>query len=275
MKSRRTPGLRRMQEWMSLVIQHPRRADVAIRSPGARALFPLRAVAQGTIVKPNERMTPADRLQIYGGGYIARLIEVMAADYTALQHLLGEEGFHELCSAYVLRHPSRHPNLNRFGKQLPAFLARRKVRHRAFATELAQLELHISLCFDAPEFTPFDLASLANVPAAKWDKARLQLNPSVHLLACRHPVNGYYQDFMDGKKPRAPRPTRTWVGIYRKDGRVWRMKLTQPQHAVLTALRSGTPLGQALAKARAGDQVMHWFQGWAADGLFAGVTFGR
>ena len=41
------------------------------------------------------------------------------------------------------------------------------------------------------------------------------------------------------------------------------------------AERDGLPLGKALAKAHAGDPVMDWFQGWAADGLFTGVKFGR
>ena len=276
MAARKKPGLRRLQEWMSLVIQHPRHARIAIRASGPRALFPSREIETGAIVLPNDRMTPADRLHVYGGGYVARLIEVMASDYGALQHLLGEDTFQELCTAYVLKHPSRHPNLNRFGKQLPAFLARRNVKHRAFAVELAKLELHVQLCFDAPEFTPFDLATLQGVPEARWAKARLQLNPSVHLLAFRYPVNGWYQEFMDGKKPnKPPRPGRTWLCVYRKDHRVWRMRLTQPMHAVLSALRDGEPLGTALSRARGDDQVMSWFQSWAADGLFSAVKLRR
>jgi hypothetical protein len=275
MTGTRKPDLRRLQRWMSVVIQHPRHARAAIRSAEARALFPLGEVTRGAIVKPNDRMTPADRLHVYGGGYLTRLIEVLAADYPALQFLFGEDRFQELCAVYSLKHPSRHPNLNRFGKELPAFLARRRVPHRAFAVELARLELYLSLSFDADACAPFDLASLAGVPEARWAKARLQLNPSVHLLAFRHPVNGFYQQFKDGKKPKAPRPARTWLCVFRKDGRVWRMTLTKPMYSVLAALRDGEPLGKALARARGAEGVSGWFQGWAADGLFSGVKLGR
>jgi hypothetical protein len=273
--ARRKPDLRRLQRWMSIVIQHPRHARVAIRSQQARALFPLGEVTSGAIVKPNDRMTPADRLHVYGGGYVARLIEVLAADYGGLQHLLGERAFELLCAAYVLKHPSRHPNLIRFGKELPSFLARRKLPHRAFAVELARLEVALSLSFDAAEFTPFDPAAHAGVPAERWERARLQLNPSVHLLAFRHPVNRWFQQFKDEQKPKVPRPARSWLCVFRKDGRVWRMNLTQPMYSVLSALRDGVPLGRALARARNTEGVGGWFQSWAADGLFSGVKFGR
>jgi len=275
MTAARKPDLRRLQRWMSAVIQHPRHARAAIRSAQARALFPLREVTRGAIVKPNDRMTPADRLHVYGGGYLTRLIEVLVADYPALQYLFGEERFEKLCAAYVLKHPSRHPNLNHFGKEMPAFLARRQVPHRAFATDLARLERDVQLSFDADEFTPFDLASLAAVPESRWARARLQLNPSVHLLAFRHPVNAFYQQFREGKKPKPDRPARTWLCVYRKDGRVWRMGLTKPMYSVLTALRDGAPLGTALARARGAEGVSSWFQSWAADGLFSGVKLGR
>lgn len=271
-----TPRLRALQEWLSQVVQHPRAADAAIRAAAPRSIFPAAAVRAGQVVRPNDRMSPTDRLQVYSGAYLARLVEVMATDYPAVQHLVGERTFGELVAGYVQRHPSRHPNLNRFGREFPAFLRRRRrLRRAAFTAELARLELAVSRSFDAPEFTPLDPHAHAAVPESRWAGARLSLNPSVHLLALRWPTNDYYQAFRDERSPRPPRPGARWLVVYRKADRVWRMNLTRPMHAVLGALGEGAPLGAAVRRVGAEDEVMGWFGSWARDGLFADVRFGR
>ena len=68
-------------------------------------------------------MTAAERLAIYRDGYRARLVECLADDYPAVRHLLGAEAFEAIAHAYVDKHPSRSPNLNAFGRLMPAFLA--------------------------------------------------------------------------------------------------------------------------------------------------------
>jgi hypothetical protein len=266
------PDLGRLQQWMALVMRHPATADVAVRARPARALFPLREVEAGRVVVANERMSVTDRLQVYNGGYLARLRDVLVSDYPALQHLLGEDRFHRLCAAYVDAHPSRHPNLNQLGKQLPAFVRRqRDLPRRAFAAELAQLELGISLAFDAPEFTAVAPARLQQVPPGDWPRARLTCNPSLQLYAFRHPVNAWFIAFKADRAPRPPRPRASHVAVFRKDWRVWRLDLEPAAFAVLASIRRGAPLGRALATARGEAAVGGWFRTWAADGLFTDV----
>ncbi len=276
MSNARAPRLRALQEWMSVVVQHPRTADVAIRSAAAAAHFPPTAVEHGRIVKPNDRMTATDRLQVYNGGYLSRLQEVLETDYPALRHLLGDPAFRALVAAFVVGHPSRHPNLNRFGLPLPAFVARRrKLPHRAFAAEVATLERAVSTAFDAPEFRPLDLQELAAVPPSRWATARFTANPSVQVLTFRFPTNGWYQAFLDEQAPSPPAPAATALCVYRKDQKVWRMKLSPGMHSVLAALLAGRPLGEALGTADGEADVMATFQSWAHDGLFAAVRFRR
>lgn len=268
--------LRPLQEWMAFVMRHPATADVAVRTRHARARFPLHAVLAGEVVKPNERMSVTDRLQVYNGGYLARLREVLASDYGVLQHLLGEARFAELVARYVDRHPSRHPNLNQLGKDMPGFVARqRDLPHHAFAVEVARLERLVSEAFDAPAFTPLAPERLAAVPQAAWGRTSLVCNPSVRLAAFTHPVNAYYIDCKEGRGPRPPRRRRTHVAVFRRDQRVFRLDLEEPAHAVLAALHRGVPLGRALARARAADAVGRWFQTWAADGVFSDLLLPR
>ncbi len=102
-------------------------------------MVPTGSVTRGEIVLPNDRMTPTARLQVYSGGYFTRLKEVLETDYKVLLRAMGDHSFFHLALDYVDRHPSRHPNLNRFGKQLPDFIAtRRDLANRAFLRDLAR-----------------------------------------------------------------------------------------------------------------------------------------
>src|SRR6266576_3535678 len=68
-------------------------------------------------------LQPIQRVGIYHGMYMLRMIEALGVDYGALAHILGEEKFEELVRAYVLRFPSRSYTLNRLGDALPEFIA--------------------------------------------------------------------------------------------------------------------------------------------------------
>lgn len=266
-----TPELRRLQEWLALVVRHPESAAAGIRARVAQGLFPIQDVVVGRVVAPGKRMPVTGCLQVYHTAYRERLCEVLAAEYPALHYLLGKERFRSLCTAYVRRHPSRHPNLNQLGRLLPAFVARqRRLREHAFATDLARLELGISLAFDAPARPVLHPGRLQAVPAETWPRAVLACTPSLQLLALRYPVNEWFDAFAAGQEPGRPRPARTHVAVYRREYRVCRMGLAADAFAVLASIARGVPLGRALARAPQ-DAVGAWSQAWAAGGLFTDV----
>lgn len=270
------PNLRALQRWFAAVTEHPATADVAIASRTAAAIVPVRAVRDRRIVRGNERMAPADQLQVYNGGYLARLVEVLQGDYGAVQHVLGEDGFRALIARFLVAHPSRHPNLNQLGAPLPGFVARqRSLPHRPFLTELATLERAVAEAFDAPEFRAVTQTEMAAVPPERWGTVRLRLNPSVRLFAFRHPVDPFYQAWKEEQPIVVPARAASWLCVYRKDDRVWRQRLAKSAHAVLTALAAGRPLGEAIERAAGSEQVGEWFQGFARDGLFTELLLQR
>lgn len=264
--------LRTLQRWFSIVVEHLATADVAVRSSPARRLVPLRRLREGKVVALHPRMASTDQLQVYNGGYLARLVEVLQSDFGAVQHVLGEHPFRGLVARYLQRHPSRHPNLNQLGKHFPAFVQRqRTLPHRAFLADLARLEEALCQAFDAPEFTPVSLAELQQVAPVAWPKTRLQLNPSVRLIATRHPVGVWYQAWKDGKTTVVPKAETAWTLVFRRDDKVWRQRLQRPAFAVLEAFAAGRSLTAALAKAGDEPKIGEWFQEWARDGLFGGL----
>ena len=266
--------LRQLQRWFAHVVAHPKTADAAMHSRRAKQLVPRRDVA-GNVIADNPRMSAAAMLQVYNGGYLARLVEVLRGDFGCVHDVLGGCAFERLVSRYLEQFPSRHPNLNQLGRHFPMFVARRrKLPQRAFLAELAQLELAVQVAFDADEFTPLEGDMLAGVPQERWDDARFVPNPSLQLFAFRHPVDTFYQAWREGEPGDAPAPQRQFVAVFRKHDRVWRQRLPKASFAVLCALVAGRPLGVALAEATAGEPVGEWFQGYAADGLFTAVDAG-
>ena len=65
---------------------------------------------------------------------------------------------------------------------------------------------------------------------------------------------------------------KSFLAIYRKEFRVWRLNLPRPMFRILEALREGTPLGDAIISQGDHDEdFQRWFREWAADGLFTRV----
>ncbi len=271
------PALGRLQRWMSLVVRHPADAAAAVREEAARALIPAGAVLAGDVVKPCATMAPLQRLDVYNGGYLSRLIEVLETDYGALKYALGDDEWQELAKAYVYAFPSHHPNLNQFGQHLPGFIATRAPAQRQpFLSDLARLLWAMVESFDAPEFAPLDVTTLQSLDQADWARVVLRPNPSLRLLAFAFPVDRYLQDFFDGKAPAAPAPAASFACVYRKDGRVWRTRLPEPIHRILGALAAGETFARALdAGGDHGEDVARWFQEWSADGVFAAAEVVR
>ena len=269
-----TPPLQVVQRWMSLLIQHPVDSDTGAHSDEARALIARGAVVGGEIIRPSQRMTPLQRMDIYNGGYLSRLIEVLESDFDAVKYVLGDDSWLDLASRYVYSHPSQHPNLNRFGRDLPAFLAeRRELENHGFLGDLARLQWAVTESFDSAEFESLDMTELQSLTPEQWQGVVLTANPSVRLLHLEYPVGTFLQEFFDGKAPGVPEPLETDVAVYRVDTQVWRVSVPAPIALILRALLDGQPFARALEAGGEHEQdVGHWFREWSADGLFASAN---
>jgi putative DNA-binding protein len=271
--------LERLQRWMQTVVVHPGTVDEAVSSPQAE--FEVPASRLGDVVLPSETLTPLERIGVYHGMYLLRMRDVLGGDYEALEHFMGEMAFTGLVRGYVEAYPSRSYSLNRLGERLPEYLRNApRVKHRGFCVDLARLELAVEQAFDAPETEALTEAAIAAVPAEAWEKARLRTVDAFRLLAFRYPVNAYLQSVRDEDHDH-PRPRRqdTWVAVYRRDFKVWRLDLSRDAHALLADLAQGVSLGQAVGAAlkRGGrkppdtEDLFRWFRQWASGGVFRSV----
>ncbi|MHC5065287.1 MAG: HvfC/BufC family peptide modification chaperone [Planctomycetota bacterium] len=268
------PDLLSLQRWMSLVIQHPKDASAAVRSKKARSLVPTGQAMRGKVVLPSSRMEPMARLDVYNGGYLSRLVDVLRSDFPGLIHALGDHGFFHLAQDYVEKHPSQHANLIFFAAKFPGFIAKKKdLPNRGFLRDLAQLEWLMSETFHAPASEALDPVSMQNLSSEEWARIVLHCNPSLRLLETRFPVNAYLQGVFDEKEPEIPGRAVSRLAIYRKDYRIWRLGLSRSAYLVLSKLLAGEPFGMAIEHAGSdAGKIGDWFQDWSADGLFCGYT---
>ncbi|MCG6964869.1 MAG: DNA-binding domain-containing protein, partial [Acidobacteria bacterium] len=85
------PGIERLQRWMQAVIVSPGDIDDAIRSPEATSEIPAERLEE--VVKPSHSMTSAERVEVYHGMYLLRMVEALEYDYPTVKHYLGEDSF--------------------------------------------------------------------------------------------------------------------------------------------------------------------------------------
>src|SRR5260370_32307974 len=69
-------------------------------------------------IKPNDRLTSFERLEIYNRQYWFRLLSSMAEDFPGLRAVLGGQRFESMCKAYLTECPSRSFTLRNLGAHL-------------------------------------------------------------------------------------------------------------------------------------------------------------
>lgn len=262
---------------MQEVISHPGSVDEAVLVPSARAELDPEQI--GSVILPSKTLTSVERVGVYQGMYLLRMIEALEGDYSAVAHFLEEEGFADLVTRFVELHPSRSYTFNRLGDGLPEFVRdSRGIRRRGFVSDLARLERAVTEVFDAPESPAWPAEEVARMPEAAWASAVLRPIAAFRVLAFAYPVNAYLQSVKedDHDHPEARR-AESWVAVYRKNYEVWRLDLGKPAYRLLSALSKGRPFGKAVAEAakglqgNPGDQLFRWLRAWVAEGMFQGI----
>jgi len=230
-----------------------------------------------TVILPSATLPPIQRVGIYHGMYMLRMIEALSVDYGALAYIVGEEAFEELVRAYVLRFPSRSYTLNRLGDALPEFIATAKIRRRIFLRDLASLELAMTQVFDEAEAEPLPGDAISSIAPEQIADARIAPIPALRLVSADYDVNEAFQAWREERNI-TPRRRKTWIAVHRRDYGVFRMPLTREAFTFLGFLIAGEAIGGAITKFHRRfrrlpeqDELFTWFRDWSAAGLFAAI----
>lgn len=266
-----------------------------IRRPLARG-DRMQDVADGTaqrIIKPNDRMSSFDRLEVYNQQYWWRLTEAFADDFPGVRAVVGPKAFDRLAIAYLEACPSRSWNLRNLGSSFAQFLEDHpEAVAKAcapLAHDVAAVEWAATAAFDDPECEPIDPKQLAGADPATL---RLDLQPYLQLLELRHPVDRLLAKLRKRtndtsaasnavghrKARRAPRlasrPLREplYLGVHRVDFSVYYKRLDALAYHLLRAIRAGSTLESACEIALAGTNLPAGEAALAVQRWFATFT---
>jgi len=256
---------------------------------------PMSAVAN-QIIKPNDRLTSFDRLEIYNRQYWFRVLDAFSDDFPGLRAILGDRRFDALAKHYLVDCPSRSFTMRNLGSRLESWLH----KHPRYAPGRLQLALDM-IRLEWAEIETFDSASEPPVTAAALAashpaKLRLRLQPFIRLLDLHYPVDDLLlaikhdastnvasnamQERQKRKKVSAVarlKPTSVYLAIHRLENTVYFRRLDREEFAILSALSEGRTLERAIVSAFRSSKipvperaalVAAWFQHWASLGWF-------
>lgn len=289
---------------MSELLELQRRVAAAIMHPLTRSETMPRKRRDGAsnkaeadaIIKPNDRLSSFDRLEIYNRQYWFRLYSSFEEDFPGLKAIVGGKKFDTLMRRYLTDCPSKSFSLRNLGSQLEAWL----VAHpeyleprRDLAMDMVRLEWAHIETFDsaeAPLLDPDDLASID-------ENSRLHLQPHLRILELRYPVEDLLIELrsengssdassnnasISRKTKRVRRvamlePEQIYLALHRHQNSVYYKRLHAEDYRLLEALLAGQPIGaaidaafesSAIAEDDRGAFLQQAFASWAALGWF-------
>jgi hypothetical protein len=249
---------------------------------------PALAQASSAFITGNERLSPAEQVDIYRRQFWLRHRAVMGDDFPGLAHLLGESGMDAFCRAYLAAHPPASQSYRDMVRDIVRFTERHdgfaSPEMRTLAVDMARYELGLLDIFVGERAPPLDPAKLEGMAEDAWERARIVLQPLLGRLSLSYPVHRLRKTWKGGESapiPDAPAPVH--LVLYRAKDLVTHFEELSPEaFALLEALAVGEPLVPACERVAAdlspeaqealGESVGAWFQQWAALGWIVDVV---
>jgi hypothetical protein len=283
-----TADLRRLQRLMINAMVRPLTEDDRLQERWIDGRATRDVAAE--FIKPNDRLTSFERLEIYSRMYWFRLIGCASDDHPGLQALLGERKFERLVRAYLARYPSRSFTLRNLCSRLPGFIGERPeltAPRTAAALAVARFEWAQTVAFDGearPPLAPGDIAS------ARPERLRVGLQPYLSVLAFDYPVDTYViavkrrnalraeaSNAVDrvgrSRRRRTALPRllrgRIHLAVHRHSGRLYYKRLERPEFLILGALAAGRPVARAIeagGRRVRPEKLREWFATWTKLG---------
>ena len=254
-------------------------------------------------IKPNNRLSSFDRLQIYNQQYWWRLLGSFGEDFRGLRAVLGERKFDKLAVAYLDNCGSQSWTMRNVGSRLEGFLREHSeltAPHALLALDMARVEWARIVAFDEGELPPLRAEKLRNASAAEL---RIGLQPYVSLLELSHPIDellgklkrreietGSASNAVSELRTRRRPPLRArasreviHLAVHRVELSVYYKRLSSPAFHLLAALRAGKTLEIACEEAFAlspelpetsAVKVQEWFADWMKFGWFTRAARG-
>jgi hypothetical protein len=254
-----------------------------------------------SFIRPNDRLTSFERLEIYNRVYWFRVLDCLYDDYPGLRAVLGEQRFMKLITAYLAKYPSASFTLRNLGSRLEKFIREAPKLadpHTRVALDMVRFEWAQVVAFDdpaKPSITPDDILD------ARPEKLRLGLQPYLSLLQLDYAVDEFLiairkneSDVLRNeasniveampkasrrskRKIRLPKRKRVHLAVHRFDNELYYKRLEPEAFEILKALRASKTIANACAiglrlsrrrRSHWSARVKDWFNDWSSLGWF-------
>jgi hypothetical protein len=224
-------------------------------------------------VKPNDRLTSFERLEIYNRQYWFRTIAAVSEDFPALAAVLGSKRFDSLVLAYLKENSSTSFSLRNLGARLPRWLEDHPEfapRRHSLVLDVARLEWAYVEAFDSFAAAPLTLEDFASI----GDDSKLALQPHLQLLDLRYPVDELVlavhketppsdiaSNAVSERKPKSrsglPRMRRAAIhlAVHRFDNSVYYRRIDREAFLLLSALQRRHTVAESMELAFAGSKL--------------------
>jgi len=264
-------------------MEFQRRVAGAVMSPMDASI----AADANELVKPTDRLTSTERLNIYHRQYWYRILDSFSEDFPGLCAVLGLRAFERLSHAYLADCPSQSFTLRNLGSQLENWLTGQPEfagKNLTLALDMIRLEWAHIEAFDSAErkaLGPEDLLELG-------PELAVALQPHIGLLEMQYPVDELRIKVSGHSEERGAasnaviqplrrhvlqryaklKPRQIFLAVHRVEFTVYYRRLEPREFHLLQAIGQGRPIGEALDAGGALEpqQVQTWFANWAQLG---------
>lgn len=289
---------------MSELLEIQRRVAAAILHPLTKAETMPRRRRDGAsntseanaLIRPNDRLTSFERLEIYNRQYWFRLYSALEEDFPGLKAVIGSAKFERVMRDYLTDCPSTSFTLRNLGSRLVEWLSSHPdhiAPRGVLALDMVQLEWAHIEAFDSAAEEPLD----PDDGFSLGDESRLSLQPHLRVLELHYPVDDLLialhseEGSSDSSSNNASaarktkhvrrvamlQPEEIHLAIHRQQNSVYYKRLGREDFLLLRALLSGQTISQAIEAAFTGSSLSEQEQGaflqeafasWAAMGWF-------
>ncbi len=248
------------------------------------------------LIKPNQLLSPFERLEIYNRQYWFRVLSCFTEDFPGLRAIIGKRRFDGLANEYLADCPSRSFTLRNLGSGLEDWLRRNPhwIRPKeTLALDMVRLEWAHIEAFDGayePSLTPADIESGAL-------EGGLYLQPYIRFLELHYAVDDLlievhnYEGDADTSSNSArthqlrrrvrnyeqPERERIYLAVHRAEDSIYYKRMEPEAFRMLKALENHQSLegsiGAAFLNSPKSEQervaaLQDWFGNWAELGWF-------
>jgi hypothetical protein len=276
------PRLRELQLLIWRLLEAPQGAAQGLEELAKEGA--LSAESLESWIASDDRLSALGRVDIYANMYFYRLRDSLREDFPKTVQVVGDEGFHNLVTDYLLAHPSSHWSMRYVGLRLPDFLkSHRLLEAFPFLADLAAVEWAHTDLFQMENAPVLTREELAAVPPERWGDLRFRVTPAVALLGLDWDVAALWGVLERGEAATGARRTSQDLLVWREGFLVEHAPVDADEAEALRALMAGRTFGTICERLSGGGanieeaaaRASGLLVGWLGRGLLSGVTLGE